>query len=274
MALESLALVLEAVGIDYYLQEHDKKLWVAESDVAAAVEQLHLYHQENLNWPPVEKLPEPHPQVPPTVLVMGALALFFFITGRWTTHNPWFVHGAVDALAVGRGEWWRLITGLTLHADMVHLLGNCCLGGVLVHLLSRSIGYGLTWILLIGTGALGNWCNVVVRQSAHFSVGFSTAVFAAVGILSGIQVFRHRNPFWKDLVLPLGAGIALLALLGTEGEKTDLGAHLFGFFAGICSGLLLGGTRVVPWCRPAGTQRRLFLGAIIAVLVSWWWALR
>lgn len=272
-ALESLTLVLEAVGIDSHLEERTGTLWVAESRADEALEQLHLYQQENIGWPPVERLPEPHPQVPPTVLVMGVLALFFLVTGAWTQNNPWFVRGAVDALAVNRGEWWRLVTGLTLHADAVHLLGNCCLGGVLVHLLSRSIGHGLTWALLIGTGALGNWCNVVLRQSAHLSVGFSTSVFAVVGILAGMQVFRQRKPFWKDLVLPLGAGLALLALLGTEGARTDLGAHFFGFLAGICGGLLVGGTRVAAWCWPSNVQRGLFFCAMTAVLVSWWRAM-
>lgn len=272
-ALEPLALVLEAVGIDSHLEERTGTLWVAEASVDEALAQLHLYQQENIDWPPAEKLPDPHPQVPPTVLVMGALALFFLVTGGWTRNNPWFVQGAVDALAVNRGEWWRLVTGLTLHADAVHLLGNCCLGGVLVHLLSRSIGHGLAWTLLIGTGAFGNWCNVVLRQSAHLSVGFSTSVFAAVGILAGMQVFRHRKPFWKDLVLPLGAGLALLALLGTEGERTDLGAHFLGFLAGICGGLLVGGTPVAAWCWPTNVQRGLFLCAITTVLASWWRAM-
>ena len=271
--LESLALVLEAVGIDPFLQEGDSTLWVAESDVAKALEQLHLYQTENLDWPPVAKIAEPHPQVPPTVLVMGGLALFYLFTGEWNLNNPWFQQGAVDARAVSQGQWWRLVTGLTLHADAVHLLGNCCLGGVLVHLLSRTIGYGLTWALLIGTGTLGNWCNMVARQSPHLSVGFSTAVFAAVGIFSGMQVFRHRQILWKDLLLSLGSGLALLALLGTEGERTDLGAHFFGFVIGALSGLSLAVQPVLALFRSAYRQRCLFAGAFLFVLFCWWRAM-
>lgn len=272
-ALESLALVLEAMGIDFFLEEQTRTLWVSEERVEDALEQLDLYQQENLDWPPTEHLPVPHPQVLPTVLMMGALTLFFFFTGTWSPTNPWFVAGAVDASAVAQGEWWRILTGLSLHSDGVHLLGNCCLGGVLLHLLSKTVGYGLAWTLTIGTGALGNWCNVVARKAPHLSVGFYTAVFAAVGILAGIQVFRRRKPFWKDLVLPLGSGFALLAFLGTEGERTDLGAHFFGLLAGICGGLLLGGTPVMTWCRPSTAQRWLFTCAASAVIGSWWLAI-
>ncbi len=218
--LESLALVLEAANIEYRQEEATSTLWVAEEDLEAATEHLRLYMEENQDWPPVKPWNEAQPQTPPTVLVMGVLVLFFMTTGAWTEFNPWFVSGAVDGSAVTRGEWWRLVTGLTLHADTVHLLGNCCLGGVLVHLLSRSVGYGLAWAVLIADGAFANWCNVIARQEPHFSVGFSTVVFAAVGTLAGMQLLRRQKPLWKELVLPLGAGLALLALLG-HGRSTN-----------------------------------------------------
>lgn len=271
--LESLALVLEAMGIGYRIDVQDRTLWVDKEWAADALEQLALYQQENCDWPLIEKVPEPHPQVPPTILVIGLFALFFLVTGPWAGNNPWFVAGAVDAEAVGRGEWWRLVTGLTLHADGVHLLGNSCLGGILIHQLSKSVGYGLAWVLVISTGVLGNWCNVALRHSPHLSVGFSTAVFATVGILAGMQLFRHRKPFWKDLILPLGAGLSLLALLGTEGDRTDLGAHCFGFLSGLGGGLLSGGTPLVAWCRAAGPQRMMFCLVMIAVFGAWWLAL-
>ena len=218
--LESLALVLEAANIEYRQEEATSTLWVAEEDLEAATEHLRLYMEENQDWPPVKPWNEAQPQTPPTVLVMGVLVLFLMTTGAWTEFNPWLVSGAVDGSAVTRGEWWRLVTGLTLHADTVHLLGNCCLGGVLVHLLSRSVGYGLAWAVLIADGAFANWCNVIARQEPHFSVGFSTVVFAAVGTLAGMQLLRRQKPLWKELVLPLGAGLALLALLG-HGRSTN-----------------------------------------------------
>ena len=55
--------------------------------------------------------------LPPTLLCMAALAIFFACTGPWTEGNPWFATGAVDSLAIVQGQWWRLVTALTLHAD-------------------------------------------------------------------------------------------------------------------------------------------------------------
>ena len=72
-ALESLALGLEAVDIEYRLEEATSTLWVAEEDFEAATEHLRLYMEENLDWPPVNPWNEAHPQTPPTVLVMVKL---------------------------------------------------------------------------------------------------------------------------------------------------------------------------------------------------------
>ena len=272
-SLESLALVLESVSIDVVLDSKEHTLRVQRNQYDLALEQLQLYREENRHWPPVRKKVEPHPLMPPTVLLMGGLILFYLVTGTWKQNGPWFVHGAVDAAAVRDGQWWRLLTGLSLHADSRHLLGNCSLGGVLVHLLSRQVGYGLAWALLIGCGVAGNWCNVVFRQTDHLSVGFSTAVFAAVGLLSGTQMVQKENVVWQDVLLSLGAGMALLALLGTTGERTDLGAHFFGFLVGTGAGVLAAISGLIGWARPQHRQRYLFAVTLGLVAWSWWWAM-
>ncbi|MBM9613341.1 rhomboid family intramembrane serine protease [Desulfobulbus rhabdoformis] len=270
--LEALILVLEARSIAYILDSEQQLLWVDRLQAAEAEKQIRLYQDENQNWPPAPKKVEQHPLMPPTVLLMGGLAIFYVFTGEWKNQSPWFVHGAVDATAVRQGEWWRLVTGLTLHADARHLLGNCLLGGVLVHLLSRVIGYGLAWMLLIACGVAGNWCNVILRQSAHLSVGFSTAVFAVVGLLSGLRMFQKKKSLWRDVLLPFGAGLSLLALLGTEGERTDLGAHFFGFLVGVVAGIISGGTPLVRWCRPKSRQRFFLVTSLSLVVLAWWCA--
>jgi membrane associated rhomboid family serine protease len=73
-------------------------------------------------------------------------------------------------------------------------------------------------------------------------LGSSTAVFGALGILTACQtldVARSTRAvrLW-EIILPAGAGIALLAYLGTGDEHTDVTAHLFGFLAGGCFGAL------------------------------------
>ena len=76
------------------------------------------------------------------------------------------------------------------------------------------------------------------------------------------------------VILPLGAGVGLLAFLGTEGERTDLGAHLFGFCCGIIAGLLANITGLTEKADNQPLQRILYTFALIIIFTSWWLAAR
>jgi membrane associated rhomboid family serine protease len=272
--LQVYLLVLEAMGIAAWLDEHGGVLLVQEELAEEASRQLQLYQLENVNWPPVDTTIEHHFQVLPTAPILGAMVLFFLVSGTLTDANPWFQQGGVDSQAIlVRGEWWRLITAMTLHVDTVHLLGNCCLGGLLIHLLSSRLGYGLAWFSLLCCGVSGNWLNIVWRQQAHYSVGFSTAVFAVIGLFAGLQALRKKKLAGKELFLSLGAGLALLALLGTEGQRTDLGSHFFVFLVGFVVGIPLGSDRWLKWSRSDLVQGLLFTMAMTTVASSWYFAL-
>lgn len=274
--LASLALVLEAMDIEYRIDGQRGELQVAPALALRAAEELQLYHEENAGWPASRPATVPSEgAVAPTVLMLSALVLLFGTTGPWTLHSEWLQRGMVDAQAiVAGGQWWRLITGLTLHADGVHLLSNVLLGGLLIHLLSTSVGYGLAWAMLLCAGTLGNALNVLLRQQPHHSVGFSTALFAVIGLLVTMQVVRLRRQAWRSMLLPLGAGAALLALLGSEGERTDLGAHLFGFLAGLLLCLPLGLPSVPALGRSSRLQVVLLIAAALVVIAAWWLAWR
>ncbi len=273
--LLSLALVLASVGVEHRMVLPLGELQVREEDAATAFDQLAEYQKENLNWPEPQAPSLPHGihMDPVTLPLMILLCVFFLHTGQWTQHNSWFLQGAVNRAAImEHGQWWRLITALTLHADLVHLSGNVLIGGYLMHELSRFLGSGTTWGLAIVSGGLANWVNIVFRNEQHLSVGFSTIVFSCIGLFVGLQLFRGSK-ILTSLLIPLGAGISLLALLGSGGERTDLGAHLFGLCAGISIGLL---SRVLSLEQHAGNvrvQTLCFLSAAALVTVSWLCAL-
>ena len=52
------------------------------------------------------------------------------------------------------------------------------------------------------------------------------------------NMLHFRSNLRRSWLLPLAAALGLLALLGASGENTDIGAHLFGFLAGIGLGLV------------------------------------
>ena len=100
-------------------------------------------------------------------------------------------------------------------------------------------------------------------------MGASTAVFGAIGLLSalGVAARRRHEPKTRRAWLALGAGLALLAMLGTAGERVDLWAHLFGWLAGLALGLPIASALG----RPPGAARQLTLGAatLLALAACW-----
>ncbi|WP_051309138.1 rhomboid family intramembrane serine protease [Desulfogranum japonicum] len=272
--LQTLSLVLSSVDVEHQILLSSGEIQVRPDDASRAIDHLTQYYQENINWPEPETPSFPHGTHfdPVTLPIMVLLCSFFLHTGEWTQHNPWFLQGAVSRTAIiEQGQWWRLVTALTLHADIVHLTGNVLIGGYLMHELSRFLGPGTTWSIAILTGAMANWINIALRTEQHLSVGFSTIVFSCIGLFVGIQLLR-RGKFTTSLLIPLGAGVSLLALLGSGGERTDLGAHLFGLCAGIFSGLLIRGLHIEQQAESHKFQTVCFLCAVSLVALSWFCA--
>jgi membrane associated rhomboid family serine protease len=181
----------------------------------------------------------------------------------------WILHGNAQAARILDHEWWRLLTSLTLHANISHLLSNLTIGGIFIILLCREIGSGLAWSLLLASGMLGNLANAHFNLPTHSSVGASTLVFGGVGILAAISMLRHRNYLNRRWPMPIAAAASLLAILGTEGENTDLGAHFFGFVFGILLGLVTG-YLLEKYGRPARVLNALLsLGCALLVIYAW-----
>ncbi len=237
----------------------------------SALYELERYESENRGWPPkpVEVSLAENRLV--TVAVLLLVGIFHNLTHFGLadlSHDQWVRLGGADAGRIVEGEWWRTVTALTLHTDEVHLMGNLLLGGFFVVRLCREMGTGAGWCLLLAAGAAGNYLNALVQPAAHLAVGASTAVFGAVGLLAGLSVRRNRHVLLRRWPLPLAAGIGLLAMLGTGGERTDVGAHLFGFLCGVLLGLLF--NRRHPEPHDKNVQRLLALIAAATPLLAWW----
>ncbi len=178
-----------------------------------------------------------------TIWIFILLAIFHNITQQQINlfgHHPvnWIELGNAHAGKILHGEWWRLITALTLHSGVLHLISNIALGGIIMIRLCRLLGSGRAWFLVLCAGSLGNLLNALVQSPDHRSIGSSTAVFAAIGLLATINMLHFRSNQRRNWTLPLAAALGLLALLGASGDNTDIGAHLFGFISGIGLGLV------------------------------------
>lgn len=233
---EELALVLEALGVPYRLERSDGgwALSVPWSDRERAAAALDAYEREPRRRPAAAP--------PPRLTLLGVhvavvLAAFAMVTGPSASESVWFRAGSARAAAILAGEPWRAVTALTLHANAEHLLGNAALGVVVLGALGGVWGWGVATALTVLSGAAGNLLNAWLRGTPHDSIGASTALFGAIGILAGTGFVERARAILGRPWIAIAAAFGLLGMLGA-GEETDVLAHFFGLVAGIGIGAL------------------------------------
>lgn len=266
------AVVLAAAAIPHRLRRRPDgwALIVPEPDAAAALESLDAYDRENAGESAERGDAEspPRPVTLAGVYVAALLVGVFAVTGSREGHSEWFQHGSADATRMVAGEWWRAVTALTLHADVPHLLGNAVACALLVTAVCQQLGPGVGLWLLLLAGAAGNALTAAVHRSGHVSVGASTVVFGAIGILAALRILppnrvvSRPGKWW----VAVAASLVLLALLGTA-PNADLLAHVFGLLAGGAVGLL--GALTIRGMPPAPVQWLLVAATGAGVCAAW-----
>jgi len=238
------ALVLASLEIPHQLVDDDAgcALVVPAEYSARALDELRLYDQENPPQRPRKiKTFVYQNAVPGVVAYVVVICAVAWLAGISYFGLDWLAAGRIDGVLVRAGEWWRTITALTLHSGLRHLIGNILFGVFFGLFAGRLLGSGVAWLAIILTGASGNALNTLLLESTHRSIGASTAVFAALGVVAGF-VWRGKlmsQERWSYRVGPIVGGFALLMYTGTGDENTDIGAHLMGFLCGFSGGMLL-----------------------------------
>ena len=266
------AVVLAASNIPHHVSPRldGWALIVGARDAEAAREALDAYDRENI----ADTADVGADAVPPirgaavVGVAVGLLLIgFFAVTGTRASRSSWFERGSADAGRIVAGEWWRTVTALTLHADAPHVIGNAGASVLLVGVVSQQLGPGVGLCVLLLAGAGGNALTAVAHGAHHDSVGASTALFGAIGILAATRVMsRGRRAPARKLWMVIAASLALLALLGTS-PGSDLLAHLFGLLLGSALGVAAAPTLPRPLRPPV--QWALAV-AVLAVVVGAW----
>ncbi len=261
------ALVVLAMGLPYWLQPEANRfrLLVPASELEAVCEQLRKYQQEHRRRRPRARRTDTTAttdreafQATGPLTWVAVLGAAFVLQ---TAMGPrWVEAGALNVQRIAEdGEFYRVGTALLLHGDIGHVAGNAFSGACFGWLAQPVFGRVWAWVWIALAGVLGNAINAAVYYpEQHLSIGASTAVFGALGLLTGAALrrpFQHDHAdepdapptptrSWKARLIPLFAGVALLGWLGGgtggipdgSGAQTDVLAHLWGFLAGAVLG--------------------------------------
>jgi membrane associated rhomboid family serine protease len=161
-------------------------------------------------------------------------------------------------LVIDGGEWWRPFTAMFLHSDLQHLVGNLIFGSVFIMLAARSLGPLVAWPLIFTSGVAANIITAAWHHPEPFrAIGASTAVFGALGLLTGSGILRHQSRRQRigSLFIPLAGGLVLFGWFGLGGPGVDMLGHAAGFACGVVLGLLAVGVSKLRSHR--GQSRRM-----------------
>lgn len=242
------SLVVLAAGHACWLMPGDTgyRLLVEPPAAAHLRAELACYDAESAGWPPpVATDVTAGARLDLATPLLWALAVLAAFRGQMR-HPEWTGAGALDPAAIfGRGEWWRALTALFLHADAVHLVSNLLAGLFVFAAVLSGFGRVRGWLLLGLGGVAGNLAVAAAHYPGPYrSLGASTAIFAALGLLTGRAVrlaANARHPHrGRSFFVPAASGLAVLALYGAGAPSVDVLAHAAGFVAGAVLGFMAG----------------------------------
>jgi len=266
------SLVLLSQGIESTVLPGDAgwRLMLRPEDEERAREVLAQYRRENRGWAWREQLADAGAQLHGGALLWCFFLAFFYWWAEFGVSGL-KSHGQMSNAAVRQGEWWRLFTAMTLHADLTHLAANLTAGFLTLGLAMNRWGAGATLLAAWFAGALGNGADLLLYSEGHRSLGASGMVMGGLGLLAvpppsapGGGVDSRRS-----LVRGLLGGLLLFVLLGLN-PASDVVAHTGGFLGGVLLGF---GLATLPQAAVRHPATSLVSGAVLTGTVVLAWSL-
>ena len=162
------------------------------------------------------------------------LPRFFSFGGGFTNSIEYFIDiFAKNNEAIASGQYYRLITSMFLHGNILHLFVNMYSLIVLAPIVSRLYGsYGLLTIYFV-SGVAGSLFSYFLTPAV--SIGASGAIFGLVGALLAFSIQTKSKKMFKSIGYVVGINL----FIGIVGTGIDNWAHIGGMLAGLLLGYFL-----------------------------------
>jgi len=183
------------------------------------------------------------------VIIVAVTVIAFFVMQFWEKsitdgafygHTSRFLleHGALNGPAVRNGEWYRLLTHIFLHGDIMHLGNNMlilfCLGNALEHYVGK-ISYVTLYFF---SGILAGLGSIVYNTGNTVSVGASGAVFGVIGAMAWL-VLRNKGRLPGFTAPRMLLFLLMSVYAGFADQGIDNAAHIAGLFAGFLLAMVI-----------------------------------
>ena len=172
-----------------------------------------------------------------TYILLGINILLFIIMYFFGYRNQIINDFAVYGPYIRRGEYYRLITGAFLHADILHILFNSYALYILGSQIESFMGKTKYLIIYLVSTLFASLFSISFSQYA--SIGASGAIFGLMGALLyfGYHYRVYLGNTLKSQIIPL---IVLNLFLGFVISGIDNFAHIGGLIGGLLITMALG----------------------------------
>ncbi|MDQ7822391.1 MAG: rhomboid family intramembrane serine protease [Candidatus Eremiobacteraeota bacterium] len=145
-------------------------------------------------------------------------------------HNVMLRMGSMYTPAVIAGQWWRLVTSIFLHVDIMHFLLNSYCLIIICPPIEKILGSFKFFVLYMLSGLAGNALSFFLLPTLP-SAGASGALFGVLGAYFGLNVRQKifESAYISQLMIWLGINVVIGIM---PGSNINMWAHIGGFACG------------------------------------------
>jgi membrane associated rhomboid family serine protease/Flp pilus assembly protein TadD len=195
--------------------------------------------------------PRPEPargRLPAVTLVLAAVNVLFWLVvlavggvhdltdllGGSRYVPALILFGAKVNALIHEGQYWRLVSPMFLHANLLHLAVNSYSLLLLGGFVERLYGRPRFLIIYVMSGIAGNLASYLMNPG--LSVGASTALFGLLGTMT-VFWWKHRQLMAPEFRQRMGSSLFMLLVLnlglGAILPVIDIWGHIGGLLGGI-----------------------------------------
>lgn len=173
-----------------------------------------------------------------TKIIIAINVVLFFLFAA-SSHNMSIYFGANSLAIFQNHEYWRLISSMFAHANLLHLVVNMYSLHIIGSQIESYMGRTRFLFIYLFSGMLGSLLSVAMNDLNIISVGASGAIFGLMGSLLyfGYHYRVYLSNALKSQIIPL---IMINLLFGFMIEGIDNFAHIGGLIGGVSSAMAVG----------------------------------
>jgi len=175
--------------------------------------------------------------------------------------------GALNKKIVLDGEYFRLLSTIFLHVNVIHVIFNCIGLWYAAHILERLIGHVWFLALFFLGGLGGSLCSLYMHSNEIVAAGASGAIMALfASLLMVLKVLPSHIPL-RDDGRADALKILIFSLIPLSSDSLGLNIDIWGHLGGAITGGLIGFFLYETWDQRKN-QPRFKIAACLIILAS------